>query len=70
MSFCADFRYRSGANSPPRIDTKENLNRGWTQIDGDKDRTNREWTRIDANILSGGGGSVMGGTPLGGSKAS
>src|ERR1700758_5394143 len=46
MSFCADFRYRSGANSPPRIDTKEKLNRGWTQIDGDKDRTNREWTRI------------------------
>jgi hypothetical protein len=37
MSFCADFRYRSEVNSPPRIDTKEKLNRGWTQIYADND---------------------------------
>jgi hypothetical protein len=53
MSFCADFRYRSEVNSPPRIDTKEKLNHGWTQIDADKDRTNREWTRINANRSEG-----------------
>jgi hypothetical protein len=53
MSFCADFRYRSEVNSPPRIDTKEKLNRGWTQIDADKDRTSREWTRINANRSEG-----------------